>query len=109
MVKYLALLCLVILCIAHFSESKPAYQVLKVKEGYIPVFIRYGDQPLSEIDPVLAEAFGEHEIAPRNIKDDTSSNDHQIAPVVDTKANESTGKFEGIIKDLLNSAGFGTR
>lgn len=47
---------------------KPAYQVLKAKSGFIPVFIRYGDQPLSEIDPVLAEAFGEHEIKARNIK-----------------------------------------
>ena len=51
-----------------FTESKPAYQVLKPRAGYIPVFIRYGDQPLSEIDPILAEAFGEHEITARNIK-----------------------------------------
>lgn len=43
--------------------------MLKTREGYIPVFIRFGDQPLAEIDPDLAEAFGEaHEVSARNIK-----------------------------------------
>lgn len=42
--------------------------MLVPKQGYIPVFIRYGNTPLSEIDPVLAEAFGEHDIKARNIK-----------------------------------------
>jgi hypothetical protein len=57
------------LSLSLVTESKPAYQVLKTKEGFIPVYIRYGDQPLSEIDPLLAEAFGEHDITARNIKD----------------------------------------
>jgi hypothetical protein len=51
-----------------FSDSKPAYQMLQSKEGYIPVYIRFGDQPLEEINPVLAEAFKEHDIKARNIK-----------------------------------------
>lgn len=51
-----------------FSDSKPTYQVLKHKSGFIPVFIRYGDTPLSDINPLLAEAFGEHDIKARNIK-----------------------------------------
>lgn len=43
--------------------------MLKTREGEIPVYIRYGDQPLAEINPDLAEAFGEaHEISARNIK-----------------------------------------
>lgn len=43
--------------------------MLKTREGEIPVYIRYGDQPLAEINPDLAEAFGEaHEITARNIK-----------------------------------------
>lgn len=50
------------------SESKPAYQVLQPRQGFIPVFIRYGDTPLSDINPLLAEAFGEHDIKARNIK-----------------------------------------
>jgi hypothetical protein len=50
------------------SDSKPAYQVLEKRQGFIPVFIRYGDQPLDEINPLLAEAFGEHDIKARNIK-----------------------------------------
>lgn len=42
--------------------------MLEQRPGYIPVFIRYGDQPLDEIHPLLAEAFGEHGIKARNIK-----------------------------------------
>ncbi len=42
--------------------------MLVPKQGFIPVFIRYGDQPLEDINPLLAEAFGEHEIKARNIK-----------------------------------------
>ncbi|CRL00833.1 CLUMA_CG014084, isoform A [Clunio marinus] len=41
------------------KDSKPAYQFLESRPGYIPVYIRLGDQPLSEIHPLLAEAFGE--------------------------------------------------
>lgn len=42
--------------------------MLKTREGEIPVYIRYGDQPLAEINPDLAEAFGEaHEISAREI------------------------------------------
>lgn len=51
-----------------FSDSKPAFQVLENKPGYIPVYIRFGDQPLADINPILAEAFGEHEVQARNIK-----------------------------------------
>jgi endonuclease YncB( thermonuclease family) len=32
---------------------------LEPKAGYIPVYIRLGDTPLSEINPMLAEAFRE--------------------------------------------------
>ncbi|XP_003692745.1 uncharacterized protein LOC100870461 [Apis florea] len=34
-------------------------QVLPTIQGYIPVYIRYGNQPLEEINPKLAEAFHE--------------------------------------------------
>ncbi|PBC27508.1 hypothetical protein APICC_02161 [Apis cerana cerana] len=34
-------------------------QVLPAIQGYIPVYIRYGNQPLEEINPKLAEAFHE--------------------------------------------------
>lgn len=42
--------------------------MLVPKQGYIPVYIRYGDTPLEDINPLLAEAFGEHDIKARNIK-----------------------------------------
>lgn len=51
-----------------FTESKPAYQILESKPGYVPVYIRFGDQPLADINPILAEAFQAHGISARNIK-----------------------------------------
>lgn len=42
-----------------FSAAAPKYQILEPREGYIPVYIRYGDEPLSEINPALAAAFHE--------------------------------------------------
>jgi hypothetical protein len=47
--------------------------MLEPRAGYVPVFIRLGDQPLSEIHPILAEAFREHEISSRNIKDEVKT------------------------------------
>lgn len=51
-----------------FSDGKPVYQFLEEREGHVPVYIRFGDQSLAEINPSLAEAFGEHEVSARNIK-----------------------------------------
>ncbi|XP_070497037.1 uncharacterized protein [Chironomus tepperi] len=106
MAKYIVLFVTMIV-LAHLSESKPAYQVLKPRAGFIPVFIRYGNQPLSEIDPLLAEAFGEHEneITARNIKSDTAIN--APLPAIGKSIDEKNS--EGIIKDSPNSIGFTTR
>ncbi|KAG6796098.1 hypothetical protein HZU73_08738 [Apis mellifera caucasica] len=41
-----------------YAHSFPL-QVLPAIQGYIPVYIRYGNQPLEEINPKLAEAFHE--------------------------------------------------
>lgn len=51
-----------------FLDSRPAYQILEDKPGYVGVYIRLGDQPLDEINFALAEAFREHDISARNIK-----------------------------------------
>lgn len=45
-------------------------QHLPPKPGFVPVFIRYGDEPLETINPALAVAFGEAGFEGRNIKDD---------------------------------------
>uniref|UniRef100_A0A182NEZ3 Uncharacterized protein n=1 Tax=Anopheles dirus TaxID=7168 RepID=A0A182NEZ3_9DIPT len=39
--------------------AAPRYQVLEPREGYVPVYIRLGDQPLADINPELAAAFRE--------------------------------------------------
>lgn len=45
-------------------------QSLPQKPGYIPVYIRYGDTPLEDINPGLAVAFKEFIGEARNIRDD---------------------------------------
>lgn len=52
----------------NLSDSRPAYQILEDRPGYVGVYIRLGDQPLDEINFALAEAFREHDISARNIK-----------------------------------------
>lgn len=49
------------LILAYIGENAHALplQVLPNIPGYIPVYIRHGDQPLDEINPALAEAFHE--------------------------------------------------
>ncbi|XP_015121406.1 uncharacterized protein LOC107044142 [Diachasma alloeum] len=41
------------------SASGKPIQVLKNIPGFIPVYIRHGNEPLEEINPSLAEAFHE--------------------------------------------------
>lgn len=43
------------------SDSKP-YQFLEARPGYVPVYIRFGNQPLIEINPLLAKAFREQDL-----------------------------------------------
>lgn len=41
------------------ADAAPRYQVLEPRDGYVPVYIRLGDQPLADINPELAAAFRE--------------------------------------------------
>lgn len=41
-----------------FLDSSPL-QYLPSIPGYVPVYIRYGDEPLEDINPDLAEAFAD--------------------------------------------------
>ncbi|KAL7286296.1 hypothetical protein TKK_0019469 [Trichogramma kaykai] len=54
---------LLISLIVLFSLARPnnarSLQILPEIPGYVPVYIRLGDQPLEEINPALAEAFHE--------------------------------------------------
>ncbi|CAO1357400.1 unnamed protein product [Diamesa tonsa] len=71
MAKYSAVMCLLVATIfVQLADSKPTYQFLEPKAGYVPVYIRLGDEPLENINPNLAEAFGEHLLQARNIKED---------------------------------------
>lgn len=45
----------------QLSDAAPAYQHLEPRKGYVPVYIREGNTPLTEIHPGLAEAFHENE------------------------------------------------
>ncbi|XP_021702726.1 uncharacterized protein LOC5575504 isoform X2 [Aedes aegypti] len=57
--KCLIFAVLVITLMVENSVARPKYQILEPREGYVPVYIRYGDEPLADINPALAAAFNE--------------------------------------------------
>ncbi|XP_053695773.1 uncharacterized protein LOC128743253 [Sabethes cyaneus] len=57
--KCLILSFLVIAFVVENSVAAPRHQVLQHRDGFIPVYIRYGDEPLADINPALAAAFHE--------------------------------------------------
>ncbi|XP_047354056.1 uncharacterized protein LOC124950793 isoform X1 [Vespa velutina] len=67
------------------AHSYP-YQILPSMPGYIPVYIRNGDQPLEEINPALAEAFHEHSsLSKQSIRLDR--NYGQLEPTKESRTN----------------------
>ncbi|XP_055636271.1 uncharacterized protein LOC129775493 isoform X2 [Toxorhynchites rutilus septentrionalis] len=50
---------LAIVFLVQNSVAAPRYQILEHRDGYVPVYIRHGDEPLSDINPDLAVAFHE--------------------------------------------------
>lgn len=48
-------------------DAAPVYQYLAPRAGYVPVYIRFGDTPLSDINPELDEAFHEGNIRPMEV------------------------------------------
>ncbi|XP_017789818.1 PREDICTED: uncharacterized protein LOC108572135 [Habropoda laboriosa] len=93
-------------------------QILPSIPGYIPVYIRHGDQPLEEINPALAEAFHEgsslsensnpvedeankYNVSPVHVKEasnpftvDSEESRKAIEEAVETKASESATNIE---------------
>nr|XP_012231333.1 PREDICTED: uncharacterized protein LOC105677345 [Linepithema humile] len=59
--RVISLLVLVVPPLIGYAYSSPL-QYLPSIPGYIPVYIRYGDEPLDQINPDLAEAFGENSV-----------------------------------------------
>ncbi|XP_001352424.2 uncharacterized protein [Drosophila pseudoobscura] len=53
-----AAVALLLLALCTFIQAAP-YQELEPRKGHVPVYIRHGNEPLSEIHPGLAEAFKE--------------------------------------------------
>ncbi|XP_076674699.1 uncharacterized protein LOC143372417 isoform X1 [Andrena cerasifolii] len=58
-------------------------QVLPSIPGYIPVYIRYGDQPLEDINPAVAEAFHEQSSSSKNISLDNVSDSMDLNLEID--------------------------
>ncbi|XP_031624681.1 uncharacterized protein LOC116341643 [Contarinia nasturtii] len=58
------------------------YQHLPNREGYVPVYIRLGDTPLTEINPELAIAFHEVAVNGRQLK---SNDDYANDPMQEIK------------------------
>ncbi|XP_034656629.1 uncharacterized protein LOC117893948 [Drosophila subobscura] len=49
---------LALLALCSVIQAAP-YQELEPRKGHVPVYIRHGNEPLSDIHPGLAEAFKE--------------------------------------------------
>ncbi|XP_052866929.1 uncharacterized protein LOC128273056 [Anopheles cruzii] len=58
--KWMILSCLVIACVIHAGDASPdKHKDYPKKGGFVPVYIRFGNQPLASISPELAAAFQE--------------------------------------------------
>ncbi|KAH8302491.1 hypothetical protein KR044_007457, partial [Drosophila immigrans] len=59
--------CAILIAAIMFSlcilATAAPYQELEPRKGHVPVYIRHGDEALSEIHPGLAEAFNEKSAA----------------------------------------------
>ncbi|XP_011882228.1 PREDICTED: uncharacterized protein LOC105569961 [Vollenhovia emeryi] len=75
-----------------YAYSSPI-QYLPSIPGYIPVYIRYGDEPLEGINPELAEAFGE-----------TSNSVKSLQKIDHTLAHESDNFKDGDIDTFLEES-----
>ncbi|KYM97282.1 PREDICTED: uncharacterized protein LOC108778587 [Cyphomyrmex costatus] len=75
-----------------YAYSSPI-QYLPSIPGYIPVYIRYGDEPLEGINPELAEAFGE-----------TSNSVKSLQKIDHTLAHESDNFKDDDIDTLLEES-----
>ncbi|XP_072767502.1 uncharacterized protein [Anoplolepis gracilipes] len=71
-----------------YAYSSPL-QYLPSIPGYIPVYIRYGDEPLEEINPDLAEAFGETSNSVKSLQ----KIDHTFAHESDSFKDEDINVF----------------
>ncbi|XP_037934705.1 uncharacterized protein LOC119669048 [Teleopsis dalmanni] len=87
----------VLLASAFFIATIGAapYQELIPKPGYVAVYIREGNTPLSEIHPRLAEAFNEIESESLTLVSDEKK-DEKEAPVITAEEVESTEKKEAL-------------
>lgn len=72
-------------------------QSLPQKPGYVPVYIRYGDTPLEEINPGLAVAFREFGGEARNIREDDKDQmlaDEPAPPEISSSSDSVESKEE---------------
>ncbi|XP_075163519.1 uncharacterized protein LOC142236145 [Haematobia irritans] len=83
---------LILAVISVITIAAP-YQELPPRAGHVPVYIRVGDTPLSEVNPKLVEAFHEEE-TPKLEEDKTpevlvpDTNEEESQPKEDEKTNE---------------------
>ncbi|KAG7205499.1 hypothetical protein KM043_007481 [Ampulex compressa] len=68
-----------LIALVGHAHSVPL-QLLPSIPGYIPVYIRYGDQPLEDINPTLAEAFHEKPSLPKSVRLDDLPGDADLNP-----------------------------
>ncbi|TDG53285.1 hypothetical protein AWZ03_000100 [Drosophila navojoa] len=68
------LIALFMLLLCILAKAAP-YQELEPRKGHVPVYIRHGDESLSNIHPGLAEAFKEQPSAENLVAETTTESD----------------------------------
>ncbi|KAH8408508.1 hypothetical protein KR215_006297 [Drosophila sulfurigaster] len=61
----------IMLSLCILATAAP-YQELEPRKGHVPVYIRHGDEALSNIHPGLAEAFNEQTLKAENLVEEAA-------------------------------------
>ncbi|ALC44824.1 CG14984 [Drosophila busckii] len=85
----LLLVLLLGLCLQQFATAAP-YQELAPRKGHVPVYIRHGDEALSDIHPGLSEAFKEPNTQLLQAENLTTTEAAAAAPSVELTSVKST-------------------
>uniref|UniRef100_A0A1I8PJV0 Secreted protein n=1 Tax=Stomoxys calcitrans TaxID=35570 RepID=A0A1I8PJV0_STOCA len=94
---------MILAMIASIALAAP-YQELPPRAGHVPVYIRVGDTPLSEVNPKLVPAFHEEDTAKSLVEDKTQPQvvvpeaKEETQPKEEEKTNEGDTNKDDIMK-----------
>ncbi|KAH8252161.1 hypothetical protein KR026_009656 [Drosophila bipectinata] len=82
-------------------EAAP-YQELEPRKGHVPVYIRHGDEPLSEIHPGLAEAFKEGESKSLDVENLVTQQPEEVTTLETTTSSSTSAPPTSTESDIAS-------